>query len=785
MKSTVGLKRFPISFDRTVLLSCLLMPIVQYGLAKVAIYLSFENGVSAVWPTAGMYLAAVLVVGHRIWPALLISDITGNQLFYGNLSHSAIVGLVDMIDPLLMGLLIKQWIGQRNPLGRAHNLFKFVSVILAVPVVSTTIATITLILLGISTWDAFGSTWRPWYISVIGGVLLVTPMLLSWSQKNFDQQRRWRFQTVLEFAALLGSLMILGHVAFWQSFQLEYMMVPLLAWAAFRFSQRETTLLVFAIAAIAITGTHNGTGTFAGEDGTPSLVLLQTFILVVALTGYVLLAVLNENRQAATNLRKANDELEERVAERTTELQVAKEMADSANNSKSEFLANMSHELRTPLNGILGYAQILQRSEPLTDKGRKGVDIIYQCGSHLLTLINDVLDLSKIEARKLDLYPAPIHFPSFLQGVVEINRIRAEQKAIEFEFHADPQLPVGVAADEKRLRQVLINLLGNAIKFTEHGRVIFKVTAVGEKVRFQIQDTGVGIAPEQVDKIFLPFEQSGDLKKQAEGTGLGLAITHKIVTLMQSQITVESTLGQGSTFSFEVDLPKVEQWAEASRTTQQGQIVGYQGDKQKVLIVDDRWENRSVLVNLLEPIGFEMLEASNGQEGIEQALHSNPDLIITDLAMPVMDGFEFLSKLRSHPKLDHFIVLVSSASVFEIDRQKSIDAGGNDFLNKPVQADTLLSLLQKYLHLNWIYDDKNDSHQHQEIAPDSIQPPAIEVLQQLFELAHIGDLDGILEISSQLQQSHLSFAQELTRLTEAYEIVKLRAFIQQYLPEES
>lgn len=509
-------------------------------------------------------------------------------------------------------------------------------------------------------------------------------------------------------------------------------------------------------------------------------------------------------------------ELFAQTQEQGEQLKQAKEAADAANHAKSEFLASMSHELRTPLNVILGLTQLMNLDQQLTPEHQHYLQTISDSGEHLLGLINEVLEMSKIEAGRLTVHTSSFNLQHLLDSLHEMLTFRATSKGLQFDLQCSSALPEVIQTDEGKLRQILINLVGNAIKFTQRGRVVLRVGLADadaqaaeqyEETRllfpaavqdihllFEVEDTGPGIAPNELKLLFQPFQQTRSGLTATEGSGLGLAISQKYAQLLGGQITARSQLGQGSVFSLHIAAVPGNPSPTVKTPAIAGKVIGLapQQSSYRILIAEDNPANRLVLRKLLTTIGFELKEASNGQEAVELWQSWKPHLIFMDIQMPVLDGYEATQRIRMEEQQHHQTasgtkILALTASAFSEQREETLTAGCNDFIRKPFKAQEILEKIAHYLNVEYVYDTTTEN-------PGESTQPAVYAtlttaqLQSMpsawIDQLHLAAIQGndlqILKLIQDIPPVDSTFAKTLQQFAENFQFDKIIDAISQF-----
>jgi len=570
------------------------------------------------------------------------------------------------------------------------------------------------------------------------------PGLLPWMGR-WSQRARLRLSGfLLTFALISGVVTVLVWIVYYQ----QLLAVPAfdsLAAAALgqMFSKTWATLMVVAGVASWWLVLTRESRRVAEEESTRQTILLQQEI--------------EDHRKTDAMLQKA------------------KEAAEHANHAKGRFLADMSHELRTPLNSIIGYAQILQGDASMPPHRRDAVETIRQGGEHLLTLIDEILDIARIEAGRFRLQPVPTDLPEFLTQVVNMFRPAAERKGIAFRVQICDRLPRVVRMDQKRVRQVLINLIGNAVKLTARGEVSVSIQHTGEIARIDVTDTGPGISPQDVERIFRPFQRARNTPHSNDSTGLGLTISRMITEQMGGELTVESQEGRGSTFRLRLSLPPATGVHDALTMRE---VVGYRGSRRRLMLVDDQPDHRAVVRNMLQPLGFLIEEAFDAAECLRRIDEFKPDALLIDLVMPGMSGLELCRTLRARGWSNPIIAI--SANVFERDREETAAAGCNGFVLKPVHFLDLLQQLQQHLSMTWVHASEAVATSA-ERAQYAAHPPVVHLLA-MRQHARIGYMKGVseeIERIGALDPAYRPYAMRLQELAKQFRTAEIVTLIEE------
>ena len=457
------------------------------------------------------------------------------------------------------------------------------------------------------------------------------------------------------------------------------------------------------------------------------------------------------------------------------EAEAAATAAEQANQAKSAFLANMSHELRSPLNAIIGFSQLLQRSDEVGEGQRENVRVIGRSGEHLLALINDVLEMSRIEAGRTVLEEGAFNLHELIHSLVDMFRVRVRDKALRLSCVLGEEVPQYVHADEGKLRQILINLLGNAVKFTQKGGVHVEAHSTTERLVVEVADSGPGIAPEELETLFDAFVQTQSGRKAQTGTGLGLAISQRFAQLMGGRIEVKSAVDEGSTFRLDQPLTPA-QASEVPSAEVDRRIVGLaegQGEW-RILAVDDQTDTRRLLRQVLEPLGFQVREAADGREGIQVWREWQPQLIWMDVRMPVMDGYEATRRIKESAGGDETKIIALTASAFEEDRRKAFDAGCDGFVPKPFRERELFDKMTAHLGVTFVYADEEVSSEVTiELDGEALGVMPESWRQAVRQAARTADGEALDELIEAIPASDVLLAQQLREMVQNFRFKEL------------
>jgi PAS domain S-box-containing protein len=470
------------------------------------------------------------------------------------------------------------------------------------------------------------------------------------------------------------------------------------------------------------------------------------------------------------------------AARDVTERKRYEQSLQQANRAKSVFLANMSHEIRTPMNAILGFSQLMLRDRDLTPQQCQYLGTINRSGEHLLALINDILEMSKIEAGRTTLNLSTFNLSELLKDLEMMFRVRTNEKKLSFSVESIGNVPQYIVGDINKLRQVFINLLGNAVKFTEQGGIGVRVRAVrddatGPLLRVEIEDTGPGISPDDQDKLFRHFEQTKTGQQAGTGTGLGLAISREFICLMGGTVKVDSQVGKGSVFEIQLPLNEGEAGAVQAKDNSQ-HVLKLRPDQTacRVLIADDIEDNRQLLAQLLTPVGFEVRLATNGAEALHEFEQWRPHLILMDFRMPVMDGHEAIRRIRAMPGGEIPKIIAVTASAMDENRQELMEIGADDFISKPFREAELFQKIHTHVGMEYVYAEHPTSSNHEEspeLTSESLSDLPHDVIDQMRDAVVTADLDQLLAKIDDVEALDLRIAQGLRRLAESFQYQKL------------